>query len=121
MNIGKFSQITGIPASTLRYYEEKGLIRVSRNLSGYRDFSEQDIEWAKFLQKLKNTGMSLKKIKRYSDLRYKGDSTIPERLNLLLEHRKYVDEQIKLWNDFSVNLDDKIEIYREMEAKSQQE
>lgn len=111
MKISEFSQITGISASTLRYYENKGLIRVFRNSSGYRDFSEKDIEWAKFLQKLKNTGMSLKNMKKYSDLRYDGDSTISERLNLLLEHKKYVDKQIKLWAKYSKNLEEKIRIY----------
>ncbi len=111
MTISEFSQITGISASTLRYYESKGLIRVFRNSSGYRDFSEKDIEWAKFLQKLKNTGMSLKNMKKYSDLRYEGDSTISERLKLLLEHKKIVDNQIKLWAKYSKNLEEKIQIY----------
>lgn len=117
MNIGEFSQITGISASTLRYYESKGLLRVERNLSGYRDFSERDTEWARFLQKLKNTGMPLKTIKQYSDLRYKGGPTVSERLSLLLEHRKYIDAQIKLWSEFSDNLDNKIELYRKMETE----
>ncbi len=34
MTIGEFSAITGISAYTLRYYEKKGLLRVSRDSAG---------------------------------------------------------------------------------------
>lgn len=112
MTIGKFSEITGVCCSALRYYENKGLIRVKRDAANRRDYSESDIEWIKFLQKLKNTGMSLKDMKRYSDLRYEGSSTIAERLELLQKHRLYVNEQLKKWLEYSKNLDDKIEWYR---------
>lgn len=113
MTIGEFSRLTGISCSALRYYEEKGLIRVSRDGGNRRDYSEADTEWVKFLQRLKNTGMSLKDMKRYSDLRYKGDTTIAERLELLEKHRLYVDAQLKRWLEYSENLNGKIKLYRE--------
>lgn len=113
MTIGEFSRLTGISSSALRYYEEKGLIRVSRDSGNRRDYSEADAEWVKFLQRLKNTGMSLGDIKRYSDLRYKGDATITQRIGLLEKHRLYVDGQIKMWKEYSDNLISKIKIYRE--------
>ena len=113
MTIGEFSKLTGISCSALRYYEEKGLIRVSRDGGNRRDYSEADTEWVKFLQRLKNTGMSLKDMKRYSDLRYKGDTTISERLELLEKHRLYVNGQLKRWLEYSENLNGKIKLYRE--------
>lgn len=113
MTIGEFSKLTGISCSALRYYEEKGLIRVSRDGGNRRDYSEADTEWVKFLQRLKNTGMSLKDMKRYSDLRYKGDTTIAERLELLEKHRLYVNGQLKRWLEYSENLNGKIKLYRE--------
>lgn len=113
MTIGEFSERTGISCPTLRYYEEKGLIRIDRDGGNRRIYSENDTEWIQFLQKLKNTGMSLKDMKRYSDLRYEGDSTIAERLEILEKHRLYVDGQMKRWKEYSNNLNDKIELYRE--------
>lgn len=113
MTIGEFSRLTEISCSALRYYEEKGLIRVSRDGGNRRDYSEADTEWVKFLQRLKNTGMSLKDMKRYSDLRYKGDTTIAERLELLEKHRLYVNAQLKRWLEYSENLNGKIKLYRE--------
>lgn len=86
MTIGEFSERSGVNCSALRYYESKGLIQVARDMANRRIYSEDEIEWVKFLQRLKNTGMSLKEIKRYSDLRYLGDSTFQERLELLMNH-----------------------------------
>lgn len=64
MIISEFSKRTGVSPSTLRYYEDKGLIRVRRDAGGRRDYSEQDAEWVKFIKRLKDTGMGLNEIKR---------------------------------------------------------
>lgn len=47
MTIGEFSAITGISAYTMRYYEKKGLSRVSRDSARRRDYSADDIEFSK--------------------------------------------------------------------------
>lgn len=112
MTIGEFSAVTGISPYTLRYYEKKGLLRVGRDGGGRRDYGAEDIEWVKFLKRLKDTGMLLRDIKRYSDLRYQGDSTMEERMELLLLHRKSVVEEQKKWDEYLKNLDEKIGIYQ---------
>lgn len=53
MTIGEISVQTGLPESTLRYYESKKLIKVSRDSGGRRDYAQSDIEWVKFIQRLK--------------------------------------------------------------------
>ena len=117
MTIGEFSEKTGISCSALRYYEDKGLIRVERDFGNRRIYSEKDIEWVRFLQRLKNTGMKLKDMKRYSDLRYEGKSTMAERLEILQKHRLFVDGQMKKWAEYSQNLNDKILWYKENLSK----
>lgn len=112
MTIGEFSKLTGITPSALRYYEEKGLLQVERDLGNRRIYSDKDIEWVKFLQRLKNTGMTLKEMKRYSDLRYEGEATISERLEILQNHQIYVNEQRRLWEEYSENLNAKIQWYK---------
>lgn len=99
MTIGEFSVITGISAYTLRYYEKKGLLWVNRDSGGRRDYSEDDIKWVKFIQRLKDTGMLLWDIKHYSDLRYQGDDTMAERMELLIQHRKSVAEEKRTWEE----------------------
>ena len=117
MLIGEISEKTGLPESTLRYYEKKRLIRVSRDKSGRRDYQESDIEWIKFIRRLKETGMRLRDIQRYAELRYAGASTMPERLDMLRIHRTYVLEQREKWDEYLRNLDDKIGFYQQAIAE----
>ena len=53
----KWAYETIISAYTLRYYEKKGLLCVSRDRVGSREYSEDDIERIKFIRCLKDTGM----------------------------------------------------------------
>ena len=71
------------------------------------------MEWVKFIKRLKDTGMLLRDIRHYSDLRYQGDETMEERMELLVRHRRSVVEEQRKWAEYLDNLDDKIEIYRE--------
>jgi DNA-binding transcriptional MerR regulator len=112
MKIGELSRKTGISEYTLRYYEKKDLIKVPRDASGRRCYAESDIEWIRFIQRLKDTGMLLRDIKRYSELRYAGDSTIKDRLDILEKHRIFVLEEQKKWTEYLENLDTKINIYK---------
>ena len=118
MTIGEISEKTNLPESTLRYYEKKGLIRVSLDKNGRRNYEESDIEWIKFIRRLKETGMLLKDIQLYSDLRYHGKSTMPERLNILQSHRQYELDQKMKWEEYLQNLDNKIEFYKQSIQKN---
>ena len=113
MKIGEIANKTNLPASTLRYYEKKGLLKVDRDKNGRRYYKESDIEWIKFIRRLKETGMLIKDIQHYSELRYVGSITIPERLQILQLHRNYVLEQQLKWTEYLQNLDDKIEFYQQ--------
>lgn len=112
MLIGELSERTGLPESTLRYYEKKRLIRVLRDEGGRRSYQEGDVEWIRFLCRLKETGMPLRDIQRYAELRYAGSSTMPERLEMLRVHRTYVLEQQEKWAEYLRNLDEKIGFYQ---------
>lgn len=113
MTIGEIAKKTDLSESTLRYYEKKGLLRVGRDHNGRRNYEESDIAWIKFIRRLKETGMLIKEIKRYAQLRYRGETTMPERLDMLQKHREYVLEQLGKWNEYLQNLDDKIAFYQE--------
>lgn len=113
MKIGEIANKTNLPVSTLRYYEKKGLLKVDRDKNGRRYYKESDIEWIKFIRRLKETGMLIKDIQHYSELRYVGSITMPERLQILQLHRNYVLEQQLKWTEYLQNLDDKIEFYQQ--------
>lgn len=113
MTIGEMSKKTSLPESTLRYYEKKKLLIVERDKHGRRVYSESDVEWIKFIRRLKETGMLLKDIQHYSELRYSGRKTMSEWLAMLQIHREYVLEQQLKWKEYMQNLDNKIEWYKE--------
>jgi Cu(I)-responsive transcriptional regulator len=59
MNIGDASENSGLPAKTIRYYEEIGLLKPGRAENGYRDYSMSDVHRLKFLQRSRSLGFSV--------------------------------------------------------------
>lgn len=115
-NIGEVSRLVKLPASTLRYYEHIGLIHgLSRNKSGSREYTETDIDWIKFLLRLKKTGMSIKEMETYSVLRNGGNFTVKNRKLLLKKQLSKINTEIKNLENISQYIKEKIEIYSKME------
>ena len=112
-SIGEFSKVTGLGIHTLRYYEHENLIIPLRNSSNRRRYSEKDIAWIAFIKRLKATGMPIKEIKKYAALRAKGDATLSERMEMLIQHRQSLNEQIRLLQEHEAMLDEKIVFYRQ--------
>ena len=60
MNIGEASARSHLPAKTLRYYENIGLVVPSgRQSNGYRDYSEQDVHRLGFIQRARSLGFTV--------------------------------------------------------------
>lgn len=110
--IGEISKITNLTIDTLRYYEKEGLITPARDQNNIRMYSDSNIRWIQFIKKLKQTGMPLKNIKEYSNLRDQGDSTINERLSLLYEQKQRLEQNSKQLEEHILFLNNKIDIYK---------
>lgn len=59
MNIGVAAERSGLPAKTIRYYEDIALVRPDRSDNGYRDYSSADIHRLKFLHRARGLGFSI--------------------------------------------------------------
>ncbi len=59
MNIGDVSNQTGLPAKTIRYYENIGLIKPLRDDNGYRRFRSQDVHKLNFLGRARALGFTI--------------------------------------------------------------
>ncbi len=68
MNIGAASRRSGLPAKTIRYYEEIGLIAADRAQNGYRDYSEMHIGRLQFLHRSRNLGFSVEECRQLLSL-----------------------------------------------------
>ena len=102
----------GVSIDTLRYYERIGLIHgVDRLSNTHRRYTESDIEWIRFLLKLRATGMSIQQMLVFARLRRLGESTLRERVALLKAHHDQVEAHIQQMQEYLVVLDDKITLY----------
>ena len=59
MNIKEVAVRAGLPAKTIRYYEEIGLIRPQRQANGYRAFRESDLHKLAFLGRARSLGFTI--------------------------------------------------------------
>ena len=106
-------KLTGLSYDTLKYYCNEGLIpNVKRErCSNYRQFDNNDINWIKSLICLKKCNFSLKEMKEYIQLCLMGKDSILQRKQMLLNHRKQVEEQIKSLQGTLEFIDKKNELY----------
>ena len=57
--------------------------------------------------------MPIKEIKKYAALRAKGDATLSERMEMLVQHRQSLNEQIRQLQEHEAKLDEKIAFYQQ--------
>jgi Cu(I)-responsive transcriptional regulator len=63
MNIGEVAGKSGVPAKTIRYYEDVGLIPPARRTeSGYRNYDDRDLATLRFVQRARSLGFSVKDV-----------------------------------------------------------
>ncbi|HHG90754.1 MAG TPA: Cu(I)-responsive transcriptional regulator [Devosia sp.] len=59
MNIGDVSARSGLPAKTIRYYEDIGLLKPLRDANGYRAFQEKELHKLTFLGRARALGFTI--------------------------------------------------------------
>jgi len=117
MKISDLASRLAVSPHTLRYYEKRGLIRGVERANGRRVYTREDQTWMEFILRLKATGMPLKQIQEYSDLRHEGDSTLSQRKAMLHSHRQDLEKNIQTLQSHLIALDQKIEIYDTLEEE----
>lgn len=132
-SINEASKLTGLPSSTLRYYESIGIIQpVARDRSSkHRTYSQQDIDVLDTIACLNATGMALEDMRTYIGNATKGDIDFDkqvdllraqaERLKLEAEHiklrQRYVELKIEYWEVAKRGDDERL---REVSARAKQ-
>lgn len=59
MNIGEIARATALPAKTIRYYEDIGLVTPARDANGYRRFDETDLHKLGFIGRARSLGFTI--------------------------------------------------------------
>lgn len=95
MTISEAAREVGRTAHTLRYYEDIGLVPgVRRTRSGHRRYTTSQVRWLRFLDRLRETGMPIARMREYARLAARGKGTLPERYELLQQHQRDLEEQV---------------------------
>ena len=74
MRIGELAERVGVNPRTVRYYEGIGLLPDPERLpSGYRDYTEDDVERLGFIRTAQRLGLSLSEISEILGFREQGE------------------------------------------------
>ena len=110
--VKEVAKLLGVSVHTVRYYDDRGLIPgTKRNSANQRLFDDMEVEWLFVGLTLKNTGLSLKDVKHYIELYGQGDSTLPERYEIMREQKEKTLQEIEELKLRLAVLDRKIDHY----------
>ncbi|MGD9863167.1 MAG: Cu(I)-responsive transcriptional regulator [Pseudodonghicola sp.] len=94
MNIGDVSRRSGLPAKTIRYYEDIGLIQPLRSPNGYRSFRASDLHKLAFLGRARALGFTIEDCRTLMAL-YQDDSRESANVKRVAEHHlQRIDDKI---------------------------
>jgi Cu(I)-responsive transcriptional regulator len=95
MNIGEVAEKSGIPAKTIRYYEDVGLIPPARRTeSGYRDYDDRDLATLRFVQRARSLGFSVKDVGALLALWHDNARASAEVKALAADHVNEIDRKL---------------------------
>ena len=94
MNIGDVATASGLPAKTIRYYEDIGLVRPARSENGYRHFRETDLHKLAFLGRARSLGFTIDECRTLMSLYEDRDRASADVKRVAEEHLVRVEQKI---------------------------
>ncbi|TDT30911.1 heavy metal-responsive transcriptional regulator [Naumannella halotolerans] len=95
MRIGEVSERTGVATSTIRYYEDQGLLPApSRTASGYRDYGDRAVSRIRFVRQGQAAGLQLDEIAEILAIHDSGRAPCCRVTDLLQDRLSKVEQQI---------------------------
>lgn len=95
MKIGAVAELLSMPSSTIRYYEQEGLIKPIGRVAGRREFDEQSILTLRFLKVAQSAGFALSEIRQLLDMGFGEERRDEDWLTFLKNKRSSVKAQIQ--------------------------
>lgn len=95
MKIGAVAELLGIPSSTIRYYERKGLIPPIGRVAGRREFDPQTILSLRFLKLAQSSGFALSEIRQLLKIGFGEERKDGDWLDFLQNKRSTVKMQME--------------------------
>ena len=96
MLIGEVARRSGVPAKTLRYYEDVGLLEPpARSPAGYRDYDEGVLDRLVFIRSARAVGLTLGEVRGIVALRDDGETPCGHVAELLRARAAEIDRTIR--------------------------
>ncbi|MFE0016514.1 Cu(I)-responsive transcriptional regulator [Mesorhizobium sp. NPDC059054] len=95
MNIGDAARRSGLPAKTIRYYEEIGLISPERSDNSYRDYSGDDVHRLAFLKRARNLGFSIEDCRQLMALYQDRERASQDVRAIAAAHVAAIEEKVR--------------------------
>lgn len=96
VHIGELSQRTGVPARTIRYYEDIGLLSpASRGENRYRLYDQKDAERLRFIKSARALDFSLQEIAQILAARDRHEPPCGHVMDLIQNHIDEVERRIQ--------------------------
>lgn len=122
LTIKDVAEATGLSLHTLRYYERIGLIHpIDRGDNTHRRYTQNDIGWIEFLMKLRATGMPIREMQLYAELQRQGETSLPQRVEMLRKLQSTVEAHIADLNQHLDLIRYKVSYYSELLATTASE
>lgn len=95
MRIGEVAERSGVNPTTIRYYEDIGLLpEPERTRSGYRDYAGGAVARLSFIRAAQSIGLTLGEIHEVLALRNRGETPCPQVVTLLDQRAVELAERI---------------------------
>ena len=94
MNIGDVAARSGLPAKTIRYYEDIGLVKPLRDSNGYRAFREKELHKLAFLGRARALGFSIEDCRALLALYEDETRASADVKRIANEHLRRIEEKI---------------------------
>ena len=95
MTIGQASARSGVPAKTIRFYEELGLVKPAERLANrYRGYDENNVQTLRFIRSARDLGFSLQEIHKLLALYRNRRRASEDVKRLALAHVTELDHKI---------------------------
>ena len=102
--IGKLAKESGVTVETVRFYEQKGLIKQPSSKTGYRKYPYDDVVKIKFIKRTQELGFTLNEAKERLELRVKSNAKCGQ-VKIKAESKlKEVEKKIKDLNKMKRSL-----------------
>jgi DNA-binding transcriptional MerR regulator len=129
LQIGEVAERTGVTQRTLRFYEEKGLLRSpTRMEGGFRLYSEDDVRHVEHIRRLQNLlGVTLAEIKemveaeevlRELKAQYRPESDVSEKkrqlqeaINVVTRQHGIVSQKAEQMSEMKAQLEERLQTF----------